>query len=238
MTEDLQELLFALCAAPGTPGDESEAAQARRMGAFRLRRNGDRPHGKCHLPHRKPNRPTADSLGRPPGSSGLIVTRIENERLFARRPLRRHGPPGPPGQPGHRVWQGTVDRDCLLHAPASDRVRRGQGGVRGPDGHRPGAFHGRGAGTCLPRRPGVGPRAAEASPGHPHHLPGPGRPRGMRRIDPLCTAFARSNALLRAHHPVEQPRRGRRPGRTDRRLLFETHGGHRGGRQLCRPARR
>ncbi|MFR2562333.1 MAG: hypothetical protein ACLS8R_06350 [Anaeromassilibacillus sp.] len=27
MTEDLQELLFALCAAPGTPGDESEAAR-------------------------------------------------------------------------------------------------------------------------------------------------------------------------------------------------------------------
>ena len=27
MTEDLQELLFALCAAPGMPGDDSEAAR-------------------------------------------------------------------------------------------------------------------------------------------------------------------------------------------------------------------
>ena len=35
MIEDFQELLFALCAEPGTPGDESEAADARR-GSFRI----------------------------------------------------------------------------------------------------------------------------------------------------------------------------------------------------------
>ena len=38
MIEDLQELLFALCAEPGTPGDESEAARRAARGAFGLRR--------------------------------------------------------------------------------------------------------------------------------------------------------------------------------------------------------
>lgn len=83
MTEDLQELLFALCAAPGTPGDESEAARRAAWELSRLRRNRDRPHGKCHLPHRKPNRPTADSLGRPPGQVGLIVTRTKRTAFCA-----------------------------------------------------------------------------------------------------------------------------------------------------------
>ena len=77
MTEDLQELLFALCAAPGTPGDESEAA---RRAAWELSDCGETEIDRmgnviCHMGNQTAQQQIL--LDAHLDQVGLIVTRIE-----------------------------------------------------------------------------------------------------------------------------------------------------------------
>ena len=83
MTEDLQELLFALCAAPGTPGDESEAA---RRAAWELSDCGETEIDRMGNVICRMGNQTAQQqilLDAHLDQVGLIVTRIETNGFCA-----------------------------------------------------------------------------------------------------------------------------------------------------------
>ena len=123
----LRDMVFRLCEAPGTPGDEEEAAKA-----------VEKEVRRC-LPGAQIQRDSWEicwyilGIGRLPGR--FYWTRIWIRLgcsspawripAFALGPLRRGGPAGLAGQCGDGAWQGTGLWDCVLQAAAFVEWGRG-----------------------------------------------------------------------------------------------------------------
>lgn len=123
----LQEMLFRLCSAPGAAGREDGAAEvARELLSFLPSVTVDtmgsvvasfgRSDAKMHI-----------LLDAHLDQIGMLVTSIDENGFVKVARDGRDGPPGTAGKPRSGIWQRDAQRNCVLSAAPPDQWRRRQG---------------------------------------------------------------------------------------------------------------